>query len=72
MAIFAAQRILRRSQSKLGYLLLRCIRHYIDLDIYAGFEVHTEGTISAGRQALRDFSVLMEVSYASQYFPIIH
>ncbi|KAG1788983.1 uncharacterized protein HD556DRAFT_1433910 [Suillus plorans] len=60
MAIFAAQRILRRSQSKLGYLLLRCIRHYIDLDIYAGFEVHTEGTISAGRQALRDFSALME------------
>ncbi|KAG1857471.1 hypothetical protein F4604DRAFT_1589912 [Suillus subluteus] len=60
MAIFAAQRILRRSQSKLGYLLLRCIRHYIDLDIYAGFEVHTEDSIVAGRQALRDFSALMD------------
>ncbi|KAG1867513.1 hypothetical protein C8R48DRAFT_747364 [Suillus tomentosus] len=60
MAIFAAQRILRRSQSKLGHLLLRCIHHYIDLDMYAGFEVHTEDTISAGRQALREFSALME------------
>ncbi|KAG1846280.1 hypothetical protein F4604DRAFT_1884179 [Suillus subluteus] len=62
MAIFAAQRILRRSQSKLRYLLLRCIRHYIDLDIYAGFEVHTEDSIVAGRQALRDFSALMDIS----------
>ncbi|KAG2121427.1 hypothetical protein DEU56DRAFT_873780 [Suillus clintonianus] len=61
MAIFAAQRILRRSQSKLGYLLLRCIHHYIDLDIYAGFEVHTEDSIVAGRRALREFSVLMEM-----------
>ncbi|KAG0700922.1 hypothetical protein DFH29DRAFT_982909 [Suillus ampliporus] len=60
MAIFAAQRILRRSQSKLGYLLLQCIRRYIDLNIYAGFEVHTEDSIVAGRQALREFSVLIE------------
>ncbi|KAG2090890.1 uncharacterized protein F5147DRAFT_755445 [Suillus discolor] len=60
MAIFAAQRILRHSQSKLGYLLLRCIHHYINPDIYTGFEVHTEDTISAGRQALQRFSVLME------------
>ncbi|KAG1733329.1 uncharacterized protein EDB91DRAFT_1251331 [Suillus paluster] len=60
MAIFVAQRILCRSQSKLGYLLLRCIHHYIDLDIYTGFEVHTEDSIVAGRQALREFSALME------------
>ncbi|KAG2355792.1 hypothetical protein BDR07DRAFT_1453666 [Suillus spraguei] len=56
MAIFVAQRILRHSQSKLSYLLLRCICHYIDLDIYAGFEVHTEDSIVAGRQALRECS----------------
>ncbi|KAG1738667.1 uncharacterized protein EDB91DRAFT_1249210 [Suillus paluster] len=69
MAIFAAQRILRCSQSKLGYLLLRCIRHYINLDIYAGFEVHTEDTISAGRQALQEFSALME-EYISKSQPV--
>ncbi|KAG2118345.1 hypothetical protein BD769DRAFT_1629698 [Suillus cothurnatus] len=52
MAIFAVQRILCHSQSKLGYLLLRCICHYINLNIYTGFEIHTEDSIVAGRQAL--------------------
>ncbi|KAG2074144.1 hypothetical protein BDR04DRAFT_1126829 [Suillus decipiens] len=62
MAIFVAQRILFCSQSKLSYLLLQCICHYIDRDIYAGFEVHTEDSIVAGRQALWEFSVLMDIS----------
>ncbi|KAG1877636.1 hypothetical protein DFJ58DRAFT_712346 [Suillus subalutaceus] len=48
------------SKSKLGYLLLRCIRYYIELDIYALFEVHTEETIAAGRATLDTFSELME------------
>ncbi|KAG1875514.1 hypothetical protein DFJ58DRAFT_721344 [Suillus subalutaceus] len=60
MAIFVAQRIFHHPQSKLSYLLLQCICHYIDLDIYTGFEVHTEDTISAGRHALQEFSALME------------
>ncbi|KAG1736257.1 hypothetical protein EDD22DRAFT_852278 [Suillus occidentalis] len=60
MAIFVAQRILCHSQSKLGYLLLQCIHHYINLDIYTGFELHTEDSIVAERQALHDFSVLMD------------
>ncbi|KAG2039871.1 hypothetical protein BDR03DRAFT_932955 [Suillus americanus] len=38
MAVFVVQRILQHSQSKLGYLILRCIRCYIDLDMYTGFE----------------------------------
>lgn len=29
--------------------------------MYASMEVHTEDTIAAGRQALRDFSDLMDV-----------
>jgi hypothetical protein len=62
MIIFAAQSILRRSRSKLGYLLLRCAHHYVDFNMYAKLEVHTEDTITAGRAALRKFSDLMEVS----------
>ncbi|KAG1856191.1 hypothetical protein C8R48DRAFT_749169 [Suillus tomentosus] len=52
--------ILRQSQSKLGYLLLRCIHYYIEFDIYASFKVHTEETIAAERAALNKFSDLME------------
>lgn len=62
MIIFAAQNVLKQASSGLGYLLLRCIRHYIDFDMYAALEVHTEDTISAGRQALSEFSMLMDVS----------
>ncbi|KAG1908652.1 uncharacterized protein F5891DRAFT_1124360 [Suillus fuscotomentosus] len=60
LVLFTAQDILRQSQSKLGYLLLHCICYYIEFDIYASFEVHTEETIVAGRAALNKFSDLME------------
>ncbi|KAG2135968.1 hypothetical protein DEU56DRAFT_913061 [Suillus clintonianus] len=60
LVLFTAQDIFHQSQSKLGYLLLRCIRYYIELDIYASFEVHTEETIAAGRATLDMFSELME------------
>jgi len=61
MILFCAQDVLQQTSSKLGYLLLRCIRYYIELDMYASMEVHTEDTIAAGRQALQDFSDLMDV-----------
>ncbi|KAG1903419.1 uncharacterized protein F5891DRAFT_1127252 [Suillus fuscotomentosus] len=60
LVLFTAQDILHQSQSKLGYLLLRCIHYYIEFDIYASFEVHTKETIAAGRAALNKFSDLME------------
>jgi hypothetical protein len=65
MIIFAAQSVLSRTHSELGYLLLRCIRCYVDLDIYAALEVHTEDTIAAGRDALSRFSTLMDVGSIS-------
>ncbi|KAG2336213.1 hypothetical protein BDR05DRAFT_1006072 [Suillus weaverae] len=61
MIIFAAQSVLSRTNSELGYLLLCCICCYVDLDIYAALEVHTEDTIAAGRDALSQFSTLMDL-----------
>ncbi|OJA20946.1 hypothetical protein AZE42_03510 [Rhizopogon vesiculosus] len=61
MIIFAAQNVLNRTDSELGYLLLCCIRCYVDLNIYAALEVHTEDTIAAGRDALSRFSMLMDL-----------
>ncbi|KAG1804217.1 hypothetical protein EV424DRAFT_1544743 [Suillus variegatus] len=60
MIIFAAQDILSSSHCKLGHLLLCCIRYYIEFDVYASFEVHTEETITAGRLALQKFSEIMD------------
>ncbi|KAG1826427.1 hypothetical protein EV424DRAFT_1600316 [Suillus variegatus] len=60
LVVFAAQNILTRTESKLGYLLLRCIRHFVMFDMYAALEVHTEDTITAGRETLREFSTLLD------------
>ncbi|KAG1856505.1 hypothetical protein C8R48DRAFT_749127 [Suillus tomentosus] len=60
LVVFAAQNILTRTESKLGYLLLRCIHHFVMFDMYAALEVHTEDTIAAGRETLREFSTLLD------------
>ncbi|KAG1840639.1 hypothetical protein F4604DRAFT_1598758 [Suillus subluteus] len=68
MIVFAAQDIFTSSRCKLGHLLLRCIRHYIEFDIYASLEVHTEHTIAAGRLAVQKFSEIM-AEYIAQSQP---
>ncbi|KAH7919486.1 hypothetical protein BV22DRAFT_1075186 [Leucogyrophana mollusca] len=60
LLIFAAHDIFIVSQNDLGHLLLQCIRAFVDVDMFAAFEVHTEETIAAGRVALQVFSDLME------------
>ncbi|KAG1879315.1 hypothetical protein C8R48DRAFT_744923 [Suillus tomentosus] len=56
MIIYATHNILMEDESPLGYLLLRCVRLYLEANIYASFEVHTTATISAGRGADDDES----------------
>ncbi|KAG1748936.1 uncharacterized protein EDB91DRAFT_1244739 [Suillus paluster] len=46
-------------ESKVAYLLLRCICAYLDVDLYAALEVQTTTTIAGGREALEKFSKLM-------------
>ena len=42
--------------------LLGCIRAYVELDILASFDVHTEITIKQGRVVAKRLSKLMNVS----------
>ncbi|KAG0705638.1 hypothetical protein DFH29DRAFT_980865 [Suillus ampliporus] len=46
-------------ESKVAYLLLRCIHAYLEVDLYVALEVQTTTTIAAGREALQKFSKLM-------------
>ncbi|KAJ7695581.1 hypothetical protein B0H14DRAFT_3100500 [Mycena olivaceomarginata] len=55
MMIFAAHNILTAETDKIGVLFLGCIRSYLELDIYAGLELHTADTIAAGRRQLKKF-----------------
>ncbi|KAG1905761.1 uncharacterized protein F5891DRAFT_1125792 [Suillus fuscotomentosus] len=60
LVVFAVQNILTRTESKLGYLLLRCICRFVMFDMYAALEVHTEDTIAAGRETLCEFLTLLD------------
>ncbi|KAJ7824630.1 hypothetical protein B0H14DRAFT_3728340 [Mycena olivaceomarginata] len=55
MMIFAAHNILTTETDKIGVLLLACIRSYLELDVYAGLELHTADTIADGRRQLQKF-----------------
>ena len=50
-------------EHKDGRLLLRCIRAYVELDLLASFDVHTEITIGYGRKIAEKFFKLANVGY---------
>ncbi|KAF7378401.1 hypothetical protein MSAN_00266700 [Mycena sanguinolenta] len=57
MMLYAVHNILT---DRLGLILLKWVRSYMELDMYVGLEVHTMETIAAGRQELRNFGHLLE------------
>lgn len=52
----------QRMKSKQGYMLLKCIRRYIVLDVLAGLEVHMEGTLRLYAAELVKYSETIQVS----------
>ena len=45
--------------------MLRIIRSYLELDMFASLIVHTEVTIAAGREELQQYSDLIKVLFNS-------
>ncbi|KAL4251298.1 hypothetical protein AB1N83_013827, partial [Pleurotus pulmonarius] len=58
--LFAAHSILTRQVDPAGYILLKCMRCYINLRMYAGLQVHTSETILAGREEVKRLSILIQ------------
>ncbi|KAG2363654.1 hypothetical protein BDR07DRAFT_1450592 [Suillus spraguei] len=56
MILYAAHDVMTEEDCPLGYLLLRCICLYIEVDMYASLEVHTSDTICEGRNIVQMFS----------------
>lgn len=54
--------MLTEQASPLGYLLLRTLRRFILVDMYAALEVQTDETISWGLQALKEYGELLKAS----------
>ncbi|KAJ7788226.1 hypothetical protein B0H14DRAFT_2628482 [Mycena olivaceomarginata] len=55
MMVFAAHNILTAETDKIGLLLLVCIRSYLEINMYAGLELHTADTIADGWRQLQKF-----------------
>jgi hypothetical protein len=61
MIIYATHDVLTETDCPLGYFLLRCVRLYLEMDMYAALEVHTANTIEEGRHTVQAFTSLMKV-----------
>lgn len=53
--LFAAQAVLGSDHKEsAGYLLLKCLRSYLNVRMYADLDLHTERTIAAGQKELQE------------------
>ncbi|KAJ3841526.1 hypothetical protein F5878DRAFT_531507, partial [Lentinula raphanica] len=64
--LFAAHDTIPKEVDKAGYTLLKVTRHYIDLVMYAGLEIQTSATITAGRASIMAFADALKVCALSQ------
>ena len=58
---FIVHTALTKSDNPLGYLLLHCHCQYMDVNMYAGLEVHTSNMIQEGQSAVCAFGELILV-----------
>ena len=65
MLIFVSHNVINSNKHPDGYVLLRCLHAYLNLNMYTSFDVHTMETIAAGENALEVFAEIMKV-----YFPL--
>lgn len=72
MVIFAAHAIMTEDECPLGYLLLHCIRLFLEVDMYVALKVHTTDTICAGQHAVQAFSTYLQVRFLDFSLKIVH
>ena len=51
-----------------GQLLLCCVRAYVELDVLASLDIHTDETIAFGREVANRFLKLANVSHSEPAF----
>ncbi|KAI6037443.1 hypothetical protein BKA83DRAFT_4460325 [Pisolithus microcarpus] len=66
IVVFACHNVLPQNMEKEGYLLLHCLRAYIEFDLYTVLELHMTHMIAAGQEALSTFNALVQVKICSK------
>ncbi|KAK0434975.1 uncharacterized protein EV420DRAFT_1623707 [Desarmillaria tabescens] len=60
--LYIVHNIITKQRDKHGYLLLRCIHSYLELDMCAKLHVHTSETLQAVETEVKRFGSLIQVS----------
>jgi hypothetical protein len=55
--------VLTEEVSSIGYLVLRCVRTYVEAVTWENLDVHTTETIKQGRKAVEHFGACMRVRF---------
>ncbi|EPQ50176.1 hypothetical protein GLOTRDRAFT_82536 [Gloeophyllum trabeum ATCC 11539] len=58
--LFAVHNFVDRAESRWIYVFLQCLRSYLELDMWAAFEVHTEETIAACEEEILKYDSLLK------------
>lgn len=56
-----AYNVIPEKENKAGYTLLKVMRKYINMIMYADLNVHTSDTMAAGRNSIEDFINTLQV-----------
>ncbi|KAF8971925.1 hypothetical protein BDZ97DRAFT_1901552 [Flammula alnicola] len=64
--VYASHNVLNPETTEEGYLLLKLIRSYLELDMYASLTMHTDTTLAAGHAELLVFNNLLK-KYKKDY-----
>ena len=59
--MFASQHVLTPEFSAEGFVLLKLIRSYLELDMFASLTVQTDDTLAAGLEELLNFEKVLHV-----------
>ncbi|KAF9023317.1 hypothetical protein BDP27DRAFT_1457290 [Rhodocollybia butyracea] len=63
--LFGAHNVVPETKNKAGYTLLKVMRKYINVIMYAGLDVHTTNTMILGRDSITSFVKTLKI-YISQ------
>ncbi|KAK7682341.1 hypothetical protein QCA50_014546 [Cerrena zonata] len=66
--LFGCHNIITERTSPEGYLLLKCLRSYLNLTMYLSLKLQTEDTIASGEQELLQYSTLIQITQIDHYF----
>ena len=69
--MFSSHNLLTEDISPDGFILLRLLRSYLELDMFSSLTVQTESTLAAGKKELKIFEHIVKVLFPLSHFLLL-